>query len=62
MRKSPLAIARAFKKEIAKLEAQQVKLYFKAIRSLKIEDTGSSFDYFYNNSVGYIAFEERFKR
>lgn len=56
--KSRVAIAKDFQRQIAKLEAEQAKLYKQALRTLKIKDTGYSWDYFYNDMQGYSSFLE----
>ena len=54
-------IAKRFQRQIAKLEAEQAKLYKQALRTLKIKDTGYSWDYFYNDQQGCSSFLEGLK-
>ncbi len=61
MKPSKAEIAKDFQKQIAKLEAEQEKLYKKALHTLKVEDTGYSWDYFFNNMPGYSSFLEGLK-
>lgn len=56
--KTKAQIAKRFQRQIAKLEAEQAKLYKQALRALKIKDTGYSFDYFMNDMQGYSSFLE----
>lgn len=59
--KTRMQIAKDFQAQIAKLEAEQEKLYKKALRTLQIKDTGYSWDYFYNNISGYSSFLEELR-
>lgn len=56
-----LKIARQFKKQMADLEKQRDRLYIQAIRKLKVADTTTAFDWFYNDQVGFNSFEESLK-
>ncbi len=59
--KTKAQIAKDFQRQIAKLEAEQAKLYKQALRTLKMPDTAIAFDYFYNDPQGYNTFLEGLK-
>lgn len=51
--KNPLAVARDFQRQIAKLQAERERLYRKALRALKVEDNNAAWDYLMGNQCGY---------
>ena len=51
-------VARAYQRQIAKLQREREKLYLEALHKLKIPATNAAFDYFMNDQQGYSAFEE----
>jgi hypothetical protein len=57
---SRLSLAKAYQKQIADLEKEQEKLYKKALKALKLEDTTSAFDWFYNDQVGCSSFVTKY--
>ncbi len=59
--RSRVLIAREFKKQMAALGRRQDRLYIQAIRKLKVADTMTAFDWFYNDQVGFNSFEESLK-
>lgn len=50
--RSRLVIARQYQRLIAKLQREREKLYAKALRELKMQDTNLSFDWFFNDQQG----------
>lgn len=54
--KSRLAIARQYQRLIAKLQREREKLYAKALRELKMQDTNLAFDWFFNDQQGKSEF------
>jgi hypothetical protein len=57
--KSRVVVARTYRREINRLEKQQLALYAQALKSLEVSDTSSVFDYFFNTpNEGYSSFEK----
>lgn len=57
-KQSPVQIARAYKKQIAGLQRERERLYYKALKELRMLDTISASEYFFHDQVGYSSFEE----
>ena len=55
---SRATIAKGYQREIAKLQTQREKLYARALRTLKVKDDNSAFDYFFNDQQGLNSFTE----
>lgn len=53
-----VAIARRYKKQMAKLQRERDRLYAKALKEVGRPDTTNAYDYFYNDQVGFSSFEE----
>jgi mRNA-degrading endonuclease RelE of RelBE toxin-antitoxin system len=54
-------IAKAFQKQINKLQREREKLFTKALRTLKVPDTNQAWDYLMNDQQGYSTFLEGLK-
>ena len=60
-KKSRLATAREYQRQIAKLQHERERLYKQALRELKLEDTNLAFDWFFNDQQGHNSFTESLK-
>jgi hypothetical protein len=56
--KTRVKIAQEFRAKIARLSAEQDKLYHRAIKALNVSDTTQAWDYLRGNTCGYSSFEE----
>lgn len=61
-KRTRLAVAKDYQKQIAKLQREREKLYAKALKELKINDTNLSFDWFFNDQSGIGEFVEKLKK
>ena len=56
-----LQIAKGYQREMAKLQTERDKIYARALRTLKVKDDNSAFDYFFNDQQGFNSFAEGLK-
>jgi hypothetical protein len=59
--KNPLMVAREYRRQIAKLQAEREHLYLKALVALKVVDDNYAWDYLMDNQCGFSTFEERLR-
>lgn len=53
-----MKVARAYQKQIAKLQREREKLYRKALRELKVQDNNDAWYWFFNDQQGISFFAE----
>ena len=56
-----LQVAREYRRQIAKLQAEREQLYLKALVALKVVDDNYAWDYLMDNQCGFSTFEERLR-
>jgi len=56
-----VALARKYKRAIAKLQRERERLFTKALKEVYMDDTPWASDYFFRDQVGYSTFEEHLK-